>query len=163
MRAGTVVPATVERRQRRLELPDSLNEGRDRSPGDSIEADLIRFKRLYRSMRAGTVVPATGLNSEFISRIFKRSMRAGTVVPATDRWDEVWTLLNIRSMRAGTVVPATVRHPRGDVVGVRRSMRAGTVVPATAVESWLLRGRRRTLNEGRDRSPGDSRHPRMST
>ena len=64
--------------------PGSLNEGRDRSPGDTRDRRRRPWERLSRSTKAGTVVPAT-LAVELTPHILRsvRSTKAGTVVPAT--------------------------------------------------------------------------------
>ena len=59
MRAGTVVPATAGLRAEYRETVLALNEGRDRSPGDSYVVVGLVLRAGHRSMRAGTVVPAT--------------------------------------------------------------------------------------------------------
>ena len=117
-------------------MTGALNEGRDRSPGDSFAPPLIYVGSHDRSMRAGTGVPATA-----------RTLTRDSHQP------------HIRSMRAGTGVPATVVEVEHDGVGgLVRSMRAGTGVPATAARRGRLLLPPVSLNEGRDRSPGDSRH-----
>ena len=61
MRAGTVVPATVATLCVPAPRSSPLNEGRDRSPGDRFPSDAKNLHVLKRSMRAGTVVPTTAL------------------------------------------------------------------------------------------------------
>ena len=63
-----------------------------------------------------------------------------------------------RSTKAGTVIPATLRHlPKPVSEGGARSTKAGTVIPATPRKSGQAsRCRWCTLNEGRDRNPGDT-------
>ena len=89
----------------------TLNEGRDRSPGDTYAGGPSDRGAAMRSTKAGTVVPATP------------ALRVGRRHRAEHR-----------STKAGTVVPAT------------RAARAARTA------RW-----RATLNEGRDRSPGDTR------
>ena len=117
--------------------------------------------RRLPSTKAGTVAPATvPAPRSRIAPALPRSTKAGTVAPATarvlggDKLD-AWP----RSTKAGTVAPATVvrthsQHPERAI----RSTKAGTVAPATdaAVRVDACRDLL-SLNEGRDRSPGDSR------
>ena len=60
-----------------------------------------------------------------------------------------------RSTKAGTVIPATLHTTTSAHAQVpRRSTKAGTVIPAThAHTSHLMMA---SLNEGRDRNPGDT-------
>ena len=142
--------------------------------------------RVARSTKAGTVVPATPVAKRAIHRYAVRSTKAGTVVPATPVGGlDTLHVDQPRSTKAGTVVPATPtdgqvpaadgsgalnegrdRSP-GDTRGAKtarrhgggaRSTKAGTVVPATPEQgSPLAYGGPDPLNEGRDRSPGDTR------
>ena len=88
-----------------------------------------------------------------------RSTNAGTVVPATGDNRPTEVAQSNRSTKAGMVVPATAAA-KVRRLGKRRvrSTKAGTVVPATGSGGRPRRGRHTTLNEGRDRSPGDSRY-----
>ena len=165
MRAGTVAPATLlllgcglwrgsplnegrdrgpgntRRRRRTSQGRGALNEGRDRGPGNTSTHRQSAPHTAHRSMRAGTVAPATrdGANRPGGVRV-GRSMRAGTVAPATPVRISGGRECTTRSMRAGTVAPATrFRRP----VQRRqhwRSMRAGTVAPATRLDSPVSTG-----------------------
>ena len=78
-----------------------------------------------------------------------RSMRAGTLVPATLDSGNLTNPQGLRSMRAGTLVPATpglAGHRRPTARG--RSMRAGTLVPATPFWGFT---RRDATDGGRQR------------
>ena len=120
---------------------------------------------LSRSTKAGTVVPATPARIRRNGHRYLqcRSTKAGTVVPATQgtRIRHGQRARSSRSTKAGTVVPATqgysARHGAGSG---SRSTKAGTVVPATPEKDGRsTSGARRyllPLNEGRDRSPGDT-------
>ena len=63
--------------------PRPLNEGRDRSPGDTRWAFLGSRHGGVRSTKAGTVVPATPVAVVHVHPGMTRSTKAGTVVPAT--------------------------------------------------------------------------------
>ena len=111
----------------------SLNEGRNRGPGNTGKVGAPVVGRLRRSTKAGTGVPAT---------------RAGPVSRATftssaQRRPEPGS----RQHRWQLHVPAQVQQ---------RSTKAGTGVPATHLRSRLARPRPSTLNEGRNRGPGNT-------
>ena len=59
MRAGTLVPATLYRRRHGLVILSALNEGRNFSSGNTTESVRRQVVAWMRSMRAGTLVPAT--------------------------------------------------------------------------------------------------------
>ena len=107
-----------------------LNEGRDRSPGDTPSA-----ARQNRSTKAGTVVPATpcGIDSTEFAR--SRPLNEGRDRSPGDTGlrAAVRTLIaETRSTKAGTVVPATRGRCRcRRSPDAARSTKAGTVVPAT--------------------------------
>ena len=121
----------------------ALNEGRDRSPGDTCDA----------------IYPTSALRC---------SLNEGRDRSPGDTWERHRTratparpLNEGRDRSPGDTGPYLPVH---HVVAVR-STKAGTVVPATPVPSVtslpdvvrLADGRRqRPLNEGRDRSPGDT-------
>ena len=153
-KAGTVVPATDATCFGLMhQITAALNEGRDRSPGDSTLIVRLPQVLVGRSTKAGTVVPATGaIFNRAFSQQAARSTKAGTVVPATEpliaaepsRW-------RLRSTKAGTVVPATVPlTPIDRVRRAARSTKAGTVVPATGGTA----GYGRSPDSGAQRRPG---------
>ena len=84
--------------------PRALNEGRDRSPGDTRNRSLDGATRAgERSTKAGTVVPATLRNRYALNEGRDRS-------PGDTSQDTA--PFNVpRSTKAGTVVPATLLIP----------------------------------------------------
>ena len=112
----------------------ALNEGRDRSPGDTRDRRRRPWERLSRSTKAGTVVPAT--------------------LPAfRGVGGDTFTALNEGRDRS----PGDTRQRlAGTRMVLARSTKAGTVVPATQRGGQPPARRGSALNEGRDRSPGDT-------
>ena len=155
-KAGTVIPATPAghpaswAKSRRHAASRSLNEGRDRNPGDT---DARRSRDTAqrpapRSTKAGTVIPATPASRDRAGAT-AAAAPLEAAVPATLAWlpSSSWQLNEgrdrnpgeaCRSTKAGTVIPATPRFDAGTSEG--REICHGA--PA--------------LNEGRDRNPGDT-------
>ena len=186
-KAGIVVPATHGRRQ----AAGSDRVHRSTKAGIVVPATLPLpnevFHAVRRSTKAGIVVPATrGLEAGGIPRARQRSTKAGIVVPATRGVERDGLIVDrARSTKAGIVVPATLADAPVVDVFAQRSTKAGIVVPATPdtdgrIASRIMRStkagivvpatrgrncarcwRCRSLNEGRDCSPGDTRLIRL--
>ena len=126
-KAGTVVPAT-HRRMAVQRSPSSsrppLNEGRDRSPGDTrAPAALVaQTVRGHRSTKAGTVVPATPCTKRCsVARLRKMALNEGRDRSPGDTGGIIVAFVGgrqARSTKAGTVVPATRR--RGHAASSKR-------------------------------------------
>ena len=157
-KAGTGVPATAWRFASARSCSWTLNEGRDRSPGDSRVGNQRHPSQIKVAQRrpgpesrrqaldaARDHVPVLALNEGRDRSPGDRLCEARRHRPIGDR-----------STKAGTGVPATA-HPNSPNTGEEfRSTKAGTGVPATGQGTWSGWSRRiQSLNEGRDRSPGD--------
>ena len=131
-KAGTGAPATRRARRPGLSRAGALNEGRDRSPGNTISARLRVGGRGAAQRRPGPE-----------PRQHRRSRRDYDRCP-------------VRSTKAGTGAPATLRGVSSDYRLEPRSTKAGTGAPATPTATREHSARGCTLNEGRDRSPGNT-------
>ena len=85
-----------------------------------------------------------------------RSTKAGTGVPATLEHVGQRGVPRVRSTKAGTGVPATLAPGQLVEQAPQRSTKAGTGVPATRASVGLSRTRTCSLNEGRNRGPGNT-------
>ena len=180
-KAGTGAPATPARAAGRDTIRGPLNEGRDRSPGNTARARR-RGSRTSGAQRRPGPEPRQHLHVEPRGgHGVARSTKAGTGAPATraalqsghdervalnegrDRspgntsgWCGCMMYVCIAQRRPG---PEPRQHPVGGQGQRRsgsRSTKAGTGAPATRAPSRCPGGRSSALNEGRDRSPGNT-------
>ena len=141
--------------------PDQLVNCAQQRPGPKPRQHLLArhdaHPVLPRSTKAGTEAPATPRCGTRRLRRLRRSTKAGTEAPATPAHQQAnRKRVTQRSTKAGTEAPATLHRERRFGAQVPRSTKAGTEAPATPGATWRRCTCSRTLNKGRDRSPGNT-------
>ena len=156
-------PGAYPRRHRRVWLrawrsPGPLNEGRELIPGDTRSTSTTAAGRSSLNEGRELIPGDTDAGRAERDQDAGRSTKAGSLSPATLPQIVGLERQRHRSTKAGSLSPATHDSAARGARGVNRSTKAGSLSPATRASGEMPRcNTARSLNEGRELIPGDTR------
>ena len=156
-KAGAEAPATRLHCGNASGSSSPLNEGRGRSPGDTGTPLMGVSTPDHAQRRPGPKPRRHASFHAILGRTHRRSTKAGAEAPATHAGSGYAVGRRARSTKAGAEAPATRAGAADRVAPRRRSTKAGAEAPATPAGAARFLPRFAPLNEGRGRSPGDTR------